>query len=144
VIKRARPEDTLVATRRREILGVMLIYLAVMLLLAMVSHHPEEQPGHVKFGTARNLLGLAGAYISHFLFRYTIGYPSLVLPLLCALWGWVLVRDGSRAVARRWSVHMLALALYTSILLALPEVAVHDGDFRVLTLVFIHLSFFWE
>ncbi|MGQ9854052.1 MAG: DNA translocase FtsK [Candidatus Oleimicrobiaceae bacterium] len=130
LIRRARPEDTVVAMRRREILGVMLIYLAVMLSLALVSHHPEEQPGQVKLGTARNLLGLAGAYISHFLFRYTIGYPSLVLPLLCALWGWVLVRDRSRATASRWTLHMLAMAFYASILLALPEVAVHDGDFR--------------
>lgn len=130
LIRRARPEDTVVAMRRREVLGVMLIYLAVLLSLALVSHHPEEQPGQVKFGAARNLLGLAGAYISHFLFRHTIGYPSLVLPLLCALWGWVLVRDRSRATARRWSLHMLAMAFYASILLALPEVAVHDGDFR--------------
>jgi S-DNA-T family DNA segregation ATPase FtsK/SpoIIIE len=130
VVKRPRPEETVVAMRRREILGVMLIYLAVMLLLALISYHPNERPGQVSFGSARNLLGLAGAYISYFLFRYTIGYPSMVVPLLCALWGWVLLRDGSRATARRWSMHMVALAFYAAILLALPQVAIHDGDFR--------------
>ncbi|MBC7185481.1 MAG: DNA translocase FtsK [Calditrichaeota bacterium] len=130
VVKRPRPEETVVAMRRREILGVMLIYLAIMLFLALVSYHPNERPGQVSFGSARNLLGLAGAYISYFLFRYTIGYPSVVVPLLCALWGWVLLRDGSRATARRWSMHMLALAFYAAILLALPQVAVHDGDFH--------------
>ncbi len=129
-LRRAKPQETVVAMRRLEILGVMLIYLGVMLLLGLLSHHPEEQPGKVSFGSARNLLGLAGAYVSHVLFHYTIGYPSVVVALLCLLWGWVLFRHLPTGAARRWSLHMLALALYASVLLALPEVAVRDGDFR--------------
>ncbi|MDZ7413609.1 MAG: DNA translocase FtsK 4TM domain-containing protein, partial [candidate division KSB1 bacterium] len=129
-LRRAKPQETVEAMRRVEILGVMLIYLGIMLMLGLLSHHPEEQPGKVSFGSARNLLGLAGAYVSHFLFRYTIGYPSVVLPLLSILWGWVLFRHQPAGAARRWSVHILALAFYASILLALPEVAVQDGDFH--------------
>lgn len=92
--------------RKMEVLGILLISIAGLLLLSIVSHHPEDygvlqtiSPGSyfsVDQSPAlriQNWLGPVGAWVSH-LFVYTFfGYMSGILPILVILAGWSLFRD---------------------------------------------------
>jgi len=77
--KPVRP--ALAPEREQEILGVLLLLFSLLLFLALYTHSGDETPESLIAGThISNGLGWAGVYISHFLVRFTIGYPVLVRP----------------------------------------------------------------
>ncbi len=89
--------------RKQEVLGILLIALAVLAALAVVTYHPADDlrlgtenledlvaPGDNRFD---NLLGLVGAILARGLVASLVGYPVL-LPIGALLaWGWVLLRQ---------------------------------------------------
>jgi len=108
---------------REEILGILLMTLGLLIFLSLVSYDSAEQPGHLRLGQVRNWLGFAGVYISHYLIRGTVGYSAMVIPIGLILWGWNRFFRKDPRPLLRWSLYLVALALYTSTLLALPEAA---------------------
>ena len=107
---------------QEEILGILLMTLAVLIFLSLASYHAHEQPGNIKVGQIENQLGMAGVYISYFFIQGVIGYPSFVFPVIIFLIGWTLFRENDLSKTLRVSAYLLAFALYTSIILAIPEV----------------------
>lgn len=97
--------------RRRAVLGVLLITASLLCTLAIVSYaridqaNAEIKPGEfvgvftgddavrVKFDVTQNWLGLLGAVIANFFINGTIGFASLAVPVLIALWGLALIRN---------------------------------------------------
>jgi len=61
--------------RKNEILGIILIFLALLTLISLVSY-PEL-----------NLGGPVGEYVAKILY-YFLGYASFIIPLLLFFWGW--------------------------------------------------------
>ncbi len=89
--------------RKREILGILLLALAVLAGLAVVTYSAADdvrlatenlenliEPGDNRFD---NLLGFVGATLARALVSGLVGYPVL-LPIAALLaWGWVLLRQ---------------------------------------------------
>jgi len=92
--KRARLE--LPPGKGEELLGLVLLTLAVLLAVSLVSYHPRDpsllhassEPGRV-----RNLIGPVGAQGAALAFGL-LGLPALLLPVLLALSGWRSLRHG--------------------------------------------------
>ena len=89
--------------RKQEILGILLIALAVLAALAVVTYAPaddlrlesERLENLVDRGDNRfdNLLGFVGATLARSLVAGLVGYPVL-LPIAALLaWGWLLLRQ---------------------------------------------------
>ncbi|NIR48656.1 DNA translocase FtsK, partial [candidate division KSB1 bacterium] len=117
----SRSKNNLVS-RQEEIIGILLITFGLLVLLSLLTYNPEEQPGNIEIGQIDNQLGIAGVYIAYFLNHYLIGRPSFVIPLIITFMGWSMFRGHSLVNSLRWSVYLLIFAVYTSIILALPEV----------------------
>jgi len=74
---------------RREILGIVILALAVFTLISLVSFRPGDS-SFFKIPPNRppkNLGGMAGVCLSSFLFNY-FGFSAYLVPLLLAIWGW--------------------------------------------------------
>ncbi len=128
--------------RMRHVLSVLIWLSAVLLLLAIISYTPLDQANAdvrvrdifglftndpavaARADTTQNWLGLLGAFIANFLVNGTIGYATIAVPALVALWGGALfVGTGYRRVTR--------ITLYT--LGALSLVAGLFGTLQLIT-----------
>lgn len=89
--------------RKREVLGLILMILAVLVGLALVTYTPEDNaiarsfsvsdaldPGNNR---AANALGLVGAVIARLLIPEFLGYTALLLAALLFAWGYVFLRQ---------------------------------------------------
>jgi S-DNA-T family DNA segregation ATPase FtsK/SpoIIIE len=122
--KRGRHGD-----RRRHIVGILVMVLAVLLLLSLVSYTSSDQAnGDVRFvdlwkvfsndplikakaESTRNWLGLLGAVVSNALVNMTIGYAIIVFPILLFAWGWTYFREGNYGKLALFSNYVIILAL---------------------------------
>ncbi|MEO6048566.1 MAG: DNA translocase FtsK 4TM domain-containing protein, partial [Candidatus Kapaibacterium sp.] len=100
VKKQVNPDE-----RLRHIISILLLLGAALLLLALVSYTPRDQANTdigvhdisgllthnpdvaARADTTENWLGLFGAFIANLLINSTVGYATLVLPILIGLWG---------------------------------------------------------
>ncbi len=90
--------------QKMKIAAVLLVLLAVFILLALLSYTPYDEASaslslqdlggllrgdeavRARADTTHNWLGLLGAVISSFCYNFTIGYASLMYPVLLMLW----------------------------------------------------------
>ncbi|MEE9171173.1 MAG: DNA translocase FtsK 4TM domain-containing protein [bacterium] len=107
--------------RRLEFLGLLLILVGLLILLSLVSYKTTDWPNSSSRVQVQNWMGLAGAWLSFYLFNYTIGYPVLILPILIMYLGFVLVRGGSFAFFFRLTGYVLFFAFCFSVAFALPR-----------------------
>jgi len=107
--------------KKREFLGLLLIVLGVLVLLSLLSYHPDDWPNSSQRFPVNNWMGLVGAWIAYHLFIYTIGYPVLVLPFLIMYWGWAFLRSAAIVSVLRRTGYVLFFALCFSVAFALPR-----------------------
>jgi S-DNA-T family DNA segregation ATPase FtsK/SpoIIIE len=112
--------------RKRELLGVLIMALAVLLLLGIVSYRASDFPAGGGSGPVKNWLGLAGAFISHYFYIYTIGYASIIFPLIVFLLGWHLFAVTPLGSFVRAGGMLAGFGILFSTALALPQ-AVSEG-----------------
>lgn len=97
--------------QKMKIAAVLLALFAVFIFLALVSYTPYDEASaslslrdlggllqgdevvRARADTTQNWLGLLGAVISSFCYNFTIGYASLMYPVLLALWAKSLYRE---------------------------------------------------
>ncbi|MGC9363905.1 MAG: DNA translocase FtsK 4TM domain-containing protein [Fidelibacterota bacterium] len=113
--------------KRKEILGLLLMGLGVLVLLSLISYNPLEEPTISKNVVISNWMGILGVFISHYLIKYTIGAAAFVVPVLLILWGWWLFARRNFRVLLRFTVYVLILALLVATALALPAVKERIG-----------------
>ena len=109
---------------KREVIGVVLIALALLTLLSMVSF----VPGELKVGTAatppsRNLIGSVGAFFASALF-WSIGGASYLFPILLGLLGVRCFTQSDLSIRLRNAGASLAALLFLSGLFHLEIMAV--------------------
>jgi S-DNA-T family DNA segregation ATPase FtsK/SpoIIIE len=114
--------------QRREILGILIIAFAVLVFLGLISYHPSDYPNSGSPDFVKNWLGLAGAWISHYLYVYSIGYACLIFPLLIFLFGWDLFFQKEFKYFFRLCLYLLGIGLFLSISLAMPEAVSEEGS----------------
>lgn len=90
--------------RKVEIIGVIIIALAILLGLSIVSYTPEDYQYATKLSfmdlfnkdassrLVQNWLGPVGAYLSHFVVHQLFGYTSFILAVLVFFQGWHIFR----------------------------------------------------
>ena len=91
------------ADRKREVLGLIMMALGVLLTLAVVTFNPADvellreatlrqtlDPAGPRTG---NLLGVVGARIAEWLVPQFLGYTVIVFPALLIAWGYVVLRN---------------------------------------------------
>ena len=109
-------------SRKEEVLGILLLTLGILIFISLATYDSHEQPDNITFGKVNNRMGFVGAYISNFLIQFVIGYPSFVFPIIIFISGWNLLRGNPFSTFFRWIAYPLVFAIYTSVILALPEV----------------------
>ncbi len=144
--------------RKLDIIGLLMMALSVLILLALVSHsHADETVADIGFGdliklfggdpeiqaradTTSNWLGLFGAILANLFINITVGYFSLVFPVLLMLWGWSVLRRRDLRALAYYTNYSLVLVLLLSTFMGLirliswmPELSVawsgNIGDF---------------
>ncbi len=92
-------EAAVTIQRKQEVLGIVLMALAVLLALAVVSHSAVDDTRLERIGRAaggtrlENLLGVVGALVARLLVTEGVGYPVLLLLAALLAWGYVLLRQ---------------------------------------------------
>lgn len=99
--------------RRKTILAILLMAVALLVFLALVSYDADDErkvklfldaPSTILGGggtaadkpdTPNNWLAAVGAIVAYFFIKSTFGYVTLVLPILVLLWGWTMLRKES-------------------------------------------------
>jgi len=114
--------------RKREVLGILIMAFGVLFFLGLISYHATDYSNSGSENAVGNWLGLAGAYISHYLFVYTIGYASLIVPFLLFLFGWNLFLQRDFRSFIRLSLYLIAIGLFLSTALAMPEAVSKEGS----------------
>ncbi len=120
-----------------DIIGVVLIAMALLLFIAMTSFDRSDVAANTtnRNVTPHNLIGGAGSWIAHFFFQ-AFGAGAFVLPILCALFGVACFWNALHHLRRRWPwgvvlflccVGFLALFTDTKIMDALAKNPKHEG-----------------
>jgi len=95
--------------KKKKLLGIFLVILALLIFLSIISYSRyDESFFSYKFldlfgfgsnpeltnkaATTHNWLGIFGAYVSHFLIRSTIGYFSIIFPVIMFIWGYAILK----------------------------------------------------
>ena len=100
--------------RQREILGILLIAVGIVVMLSLVSYNPGEEPTIGKNVVIDNWMGLLGIIVSNALIRFTLGYVSFIFPLLLILWGWWIFAKKTYMPLVRMTLYVLILAVLTA------------------------------
>ena len=78
-----------------QILGICLIALALLMVLSLLSHSPEDPPNSTRPNElAQNLVGWLGAHVSYHLL-FSVGYGAYALIVVVLVWGWNHLRMSS-------------------------------------------------
>ncbi len=112
--KSKNPLGDSIAKRRSELWGVFVMLLSVLFLIALFCYHIEDEAlienislleffsheARLVASQLYNPLGLFGAKLSSFLMRSMLGYPTALLLVISAFWGFSLFRrqDFSKAI----------------------------------------------
>ncbi|MDZ7344682.1 MAG: DNA translocase FtsK 4TM domain-containing protein, partial [candidate division KSB1 bacterium] len=117
-------KKTSMTPRQREIFGILLMTLGMLILVSVVSYFlsPEEAPSGWQFMQVKNAMGVVGVKISELLVKFLLGYPAIVVPFLLISWGWNRFRDLKTERITRATIYGLSAALYFATLLAMPQV----------------------
>jgi S-DNA-T family DNA segregation ATPase FtsK/SpoIIIE len=113
--------------RRQEVLGILIMAFALLVFLALISYHPSDFPNSGKPAQIKNWLGIAGSYISHSLYVFTIGYSCLLFPFLLFLLGWTVFLQREFKTFFRFCLLFIALGLFLSTALGMPEAVKEDS-----------------
>ncbi len=108
-------------SKKREVIGVLLLVLGLLILLSLLSYHAQDWPNSNSRQMAHNWMGLVGAAIAHYLILFTIGFPVVVLPILILAFGWFLLRGRSTETLLTPSVLFLFYATTISVAIALQN-----------------------
>ena len=119
--------------RRSAVAAILMIVAAFLVLIALVTYDggdesrlslraadltgvvTGDQNVRAMAATVHNGLGLVGALLSDFLINSTVGYASMVFPLLILLWGWTILRRGKARTSLVITNYALISALLVSV-----------------------------
>ncbi|MCF8240395.1 MAG: DNA translocase FtsK [Melioribacteraceae bacterium] len=120
--------------KKKKILGVFLIVLALLIFLSILSYSGYDQ-ANLTYGftdlfkifssdpefvsraeSTHNWLGIFGAYISDFFVNSTIGYFSIIFPVILFIWGFSISRRQNYKLSVYLSNFLIIIGLIISTL----------------------------
>ncbi|HPG38367.1 MAG TPA: DNA translocase FtsK [bacterium] len=127
---RQKNQNPDISTRKQEeIIGILLLMTGILVLIALFTYEPGETPATITNPSlVKNGLGIAGVYVSHFLIRWTIGFPVFILPFFVIAWGLNrLFGRGTRDLLR-WTGLTFLFAFLLSVSFALHDIISRSGS----------------
>ncbi|MGK9370048.1 DNA translocase FtsK [Melioribacter sp. Ez-97] len=118
--------------KKKKLLGLFLIVFSLFLFLSILSYSRADEaafsytikdlfelfnPGpelSKNIANAHNWLGIIGAYLAYFFIHSTIGYFSLIFPVIIFLWGYTILK----AADIKLSVYITNFLIATGLILA--------------------------
>lgn len=125
--------------KKIKLLGIFLIVFSLLLFLSILSYSRFDESYFSyqfsdqfnvftqdeikeKAATTHNWLGIFGAYVSHFLIRSTIGYFSIVFPVIIFIWGYtILKKEKNYRLSIYLSNFLIVMALLISTFLGMLQ-----------------------
>ena len=107
-------------SKKREILGIIIIAVSLFLAVALLSHDPGDWPGSSReFDEPyNNMVGWLGAYVSHHIFE-VVGYTSYILVVLMGITGIVIFLHKKYRLLLEPTFFLLVTGLFLPLLAAL-------------------------
>lgn len=105
--------------RRKEVIGLLLMTLAVLVGASLLSYDMSEEPSNITQLRTSNYLGIGGVFISHYLIKMFLGLGSSVIPILLLFWGWWIFSGKKTAALSKFTMFLSIIAVLFSTLLAL-------------------------
>ncbi|MCH8928267.1 MAG: DNA translocase FtsK [Candidatus Marinimicrobia bacterium] len=105
--------------RRKEVIGLLFMALAVLVAASMLSYDMSEEPNNITELRTSNYLGIGGVFVSHYLIKMFLGLGSSVIPLLLLLWGWWIFSGKKTAALTKFTLFLSIMALLFSTFSAL-------------------------
>lgn len=105
--------------RRKEVIGLLLMALALLVVASMISYDMTEEPKNITELRTSNYLGIGGVFISHYLIKMFLGLGSSVVPLLLLLWGWWIFSGKNMVALTKFTLFISIIAILFSTLMAL-------------------------
>ena len=124
--------------RRVAIFSFLLLVLSSLALLSLATYSPLEEPTISEQVAIRNIMGIGGVYLAHFLIKFSLGYAAVVFPILGLVWGIGLLLKREHGPMWRLTWYGLLLALLSSVAVGLtqaPRVVAGWSDFTAAGLV---------
>lgn len=115
---------------QRQILGILMISVSILILASLIGYRPIEEPSGISPDIRiENPLGIIGIYLGYFLVKVGFGYFSALIPLFGILFGWYIFAQ--KEVDRLYipSIYMLVFIVLGSLTAGLLENA---GWLRIL------------
>ncbi len=139
--------------KKKKILGIFLIVFALLIFLSILSYSRFDDANfsykftdlfkvfssnpeiNAKASSTRNLLGVFGAFISNFFIHATLGYFSLVFPVVMFVWGYSILRGQNYKAAIYISNFLIVmgvlLASFFGMLRFTPEIGLFTDVFEL-------------
>jgi len=103
--------------KKRKVLGILWISLGFFIFLSLI-YFTAEDINVTKANEVKNQMGFVGFWMSKVLFKETIGYASLTIPLLIMLWGLHLFIEKKIKPIKKITLYTILFSLYLSMTLA--------------------------
>jgi len=139
--------------KKKKLLGLFLIVFSLFLFLSILSYSRADEsafsytfkdlyeflnPGaelSKNIANSHNWLGIIGAYLAYFFIHSTIGYFSLVFPVVIFLWGYTVLK----ATEVKLSIYVtnfliaagLILSTFFGVLQSAPEIELFPGVYEL-------------
>ncbi len=97
--------------KSREIVGILTMVVGLFVLLSLVSHEPTEELSIMPGVHFHNWMGYIGIFISYVLFKMFIGWGSLVIAILIAVWGYTIFAEKEFQPVFRFTGYSLSISL---------------------------------
>ncbi len=134
--------------KKKKLIGLFLIVTASLMLLSIFSYSRYDQaklsfsftdlfnvfstnPDFVQRAeSTHNWLGIFGAYLSHFLINSTLGYFSIVFPIMLFIWGYTVLKESDRRLALNLSNFFLVSGIILATLFGVLRLTPSPGLFE--------------
>lgn len=134
--------------KKKKLIGIFLLVSSFLMLLSIFSYSRYDQaklsfsftdlfnvfstnPDFVhRAGSTHNWLGIFGAYISHFLINSTLGYFSIVFPIMLFIWGYTILKNSDKRLALNLSNFFLISGIILSTFFGVLRLTPSPGFFE--------------
>jgi len=118
--------------KKKKLLGIFLAAFSLLIFLSILSYSKSDVASlptkltdlfsifssnpefSAKAATVNNWLGIFGAFISHFLIQSTLGYFSIVFPIIMFIWGYTVLKGNEIKLAIYFTNFLLVSGILLS------------------------------
>ena len=134
------------SAQRRQIFALLIIVGGVLIVLSIFSYTKMDEPtvdklsfidifrvpfdsgAKAKVDLLHNHLGLVGALISNFFINSTVGYASIIIPIIMMLWGWVILMKKDLTTSATFTNYAIIFTLLFSTTCGVANLIIGDLD----------------